>query len=205
MFQGKEKYSWNRERENEWAAAAGPFIPGRKQLAHFRTFFYFTFVRARFFSTWGKIKKERKTLQIFSFFPIGYTHWRMAFHWKGDGWLDCQLPSSFALLVYTDRYMASTTLYNSSLLLYVVWLFSLSPSFSFPPPRLLPTWKWSAFTSRHLFFTLKGSCALANNKTSTSSPFFNEAIHCCIQGQVYNPSTHTHRNVCNALNRKRGC
>jgi hypothetical protein len=25
----------------------------------------------------------------------------MAFHWKGDGWLDCQFPSSFALLVYT--------------------------------------------------------------------------------------------------------
>jgi hypothetical protein len=80
-------------------------------------------------STRGKIKKERKTLQIFPFF-LGTGEWHSIE--RGAGWLDCQLPSSFALLVYTDRYMASTTLYNSSLLLYVVWLFS--PSFNFSPP-----------------------------------------------------------------------
>jgi hypothetical protein len=74
-------------------------------------------------STRGKIKKERKTLQIFPFF-LGTGEWHSIE--RGAGWLDCQLPSSFALLVYTDRYMASTTLYNSSLLLYVVWLFFLS-------------------------------------------------------------------------------
>ncbi len=97
-----------------------------------------------------------------------------------------------------DRYMASTTLYNSSLLLYVVWLFFLSPSFIFSPPVSFRPENGPHSLPDTFFFTLKGGCALANNKRSTSSiSFFNEAIHCCcIQGQVYNPSTHTHTPKC---------
>lgn len=80
----RKKYSWTREKGNEWAA--GPFIPGSEQLAHFRTFFLYIFCpRPILVQREERSKKERKTLSDFSFFPI--RHWRMAFHWKGAGWL----------------------------------------------------------------------------------------------------------------------
>jgi hypothetical protein len=90
-----------------------------------------------------------------------------------------------------DRYMASTTLYNSSLFLSVVWLFFL-PRLVFHPPspsdlKMVPIHFQTPF-----FYSKRWLCSLTIKQVPV---LFNEAIHAVYRAR-YIIQAHTHTEMC---------
>ncbi len=199
----EKKNSWTRNRRmNELLLLAPLYLEGN----NLRIFepFSFTFVRARFlFNTRKDQKRKKEKLSRFFPFFLGTGEWHSI---ETGCWL-AGLSVSIVICSSSlyDRYMASTTLYNSSLLLYVVWLFFLSPSFNFSPPPVSFRPKNGPHSLPDTFFYSKRwLCSL----TIKEVPVLHFLMKQFIAVQYIGPGiiqTHTHRNVCNALNRKRGC
>jgi hypothetical protein len=118
-----------RERMNELLLLA-PLYLEVNNLRIFEPFLFYFCPRPIFVQHEDRSKKkERKTLQIFTFF-LGTGEWHSIE--RGAGWLDCQLPSSFALLVPTAIWLLPR--YITRLFFFTSCGCSLSPSFSFSPP-----------------------------------------------------------------------